>query len=341
MDILLNQRNRTAAHLKELMHPGTVKAPDTIKRGGSDRSFHRVSNGEKSVILCLAGNKDELNYYIVFNEFFASRGIPVPRILFSSLKEGSMIMEDAGPISLYEKVRSAESPGEILELYRKATEELYRLQRIDPAGCPALMERPFDYATLRWETSYFREHFLGTLMKREHTHDEELEKEFHILAGEVASFPRYTMHRDFQSQNIHVLGGAYYFLDIQGARTGPFLYDAASLIRDPYVNLPEELQKQIFSAYFAMLSGDGFFTRGYDEFYRQFLLVSLQRLMQALGAYGFLGIVKEKASFLPHVTPGLVQLERALRDTDLFPRLKGIVAEVMEDRCACRVTGEL
>ncbi len=51
--------------------------------------------------------------------------------------------------------------------------------------------------------------------------------------------------------------------------------------------------------------------------------------------------MKGKASFLPHVAPGLEQLERALRDIDQFPRLKEIAAEVIEARCACRVTGEL
>ena len=50
------------------------------------------------------------------------------------------------------------------------------------------------------------------------------------------------IHRDFQSRNIMILGDRHYLIDFQGARKGPIQYDLASLLIDPYVELPDTIQ---------------------------------------------------------------------------------------------------
>ena len=42
-------------------------------------------------------------------------------------------------------------------------------------------------------------------------------------------------------------------------------------------------------------------------------LCAMQRLMQALGAYGFLGLVKERTAFLDHIPAALESLREVLR----------------------------
>ena len=42
----------------------------------------------------------------------------------------------------------------------------------------------------------------------------------------------------------------------------------------------------------------------------------MQRLMQALGAYGFLGLVKGHKHFLKHVAPAMESLQRTVADVD-------------------------
>ena len=49
----------------------------------------------------------------------------------------------------------------------------------------------------------------------------------------------------------------------------------------------------------------------FDEIYR---LCAVQRLMQALGAYGFLGLAKGKDQFLAHVPPALASLREVTAD---------------------------
>ena len=46
-------------------------------------------------------------------------------------------------------------------------------------------------------------------------------------------------------------------------------------------------------------------------------LAAIQRLMQALGAYGFLGIKKNKSQFLKYIKPALERLVHILETTKL------------------------
>ncbi len=47
----------------------------------------------------------------------------------------------------------------------------------------------------------------------------------------------------------------------------------------------------------------------------------MQRLMQALGAYGFLGLVKGSQHFLTHVPAALHSLRHLIADVDLLEPL--------------------
>ena len=51
----------------------------------------------------------------------------------------------------------------------------------------------------------------------------------------------------------------------------------------------------------------------FDEIYR---LCALQRLMQALGAYGYLGLVREKPDFLTHIPVALASLREVAAGVD-------------------------
>ena len=51
-----------------------------------------------------------------------------------------------------------------------------------------------------------------------------------------------------------------------------------------------------------------------EEFREIFYLCGIQRLMQALGAYGFLGLVKGNKTFLNHIPAAMTRCVRSLRD---------------------------
>lgn len=96
------------------------------------------------------------------------------------------------------------------------------------------------------EANYFlRELVLGAAGWQPEELPPELEDELEVLcrlAGEAR--PRALVHRDFQSRNVVYYRGRYGLVDFQGARLGPAQYDLASLLHDPYVQLPWSLRQR-------------------------------------------------------------------------------------------------
>jgi len=113
---------------------------------------------------------------------------------------------------------------------------------------------------------------------------------FEGLAKRLASIRRVLIHRDLQSQNIIVWEEKAYLIDFQGLRPGLAQYDLASLLLDPYVRLAEQERAHLLQYYFER-SGRGWTFQGFQRVY---LECGIQRLMQALGAYGVIGILREK-----------------------------------------------
>jgi aminoglycoside/choline kinase family phosphotransferase len=131
-------------------------------------------------------------------------------------------------------------------------------------------------------------------------------------AQRLASLPRVLVHRDFQSQNIIIRDGAAHLIDFQGMRPGLGEYDVASLLYDPYVSLTDTEREELFGEYRAIRGQSGNpVAAASAELLR---LCAMQRLMQALGAYGYLGLVKGNKAFLEHVPPALNALRSVVRE---------------------------
>ncbi len=112
------------------------------------------------------------------------------------------------------------------------------------------------------------------------------------------------MHRDFQSQNVIIWDEQAYLIDFQGMRPGLPQYDLASLLFDPYVTLANQERTHLLKYYFERHGQGG----NVAEFEGIYLDCGIQRLMQALGAYGVIGLLKEKREFLRHIQPAIKTL---------------------------------
>jgi aminoglycoside/choline kinase family phosphotransferase len=190
-----------------------------------------------------------------------------------------------------------------------------------------LAERIFDYEYLRWETGYFIDRFVRGLMKHEPGDPALLDKEFHRLALMTDAFPKRIIHRDFQSQNIMIMkGGIPHVIDYQGARLAPPAYDLASVLWDPYAPLNTGMRERLLDHYLGVVGERAGSWLRTDEFRDSLLCCRLQRHMQALGAYGFLSVVKGKNYFLKYLPEGLRLLkEDAAEARADFPALFRLV----------------
>jgi aminoglycoside/choline kinase family phosphotransferase len=126
------------------------------------------------------------------------------------------------------------------------------------------------------------------------------------IAERLAHLPRVLVHRDFQSQNIIMRNSLAYLIDFQGMRPGLAEYDLASLLFDPYVDLSSTERDELICYYREKQAENGRIIDG--EFDETLRLCGMQRLMQALGAYSFLGLVKGHKHFLPHVPAAMTSL---------------------------------
>jgi aminoglycoside/choline kinase family phosphotransferase len=309
---------------------GTRVEMAPVGKGGSDRNYFRVSAaGGRPVILMRYGRMYEENdLYAAVASFLRGIGVTVPAIYGHDPERRLILMEDLGDRDLY-ALRDA--PWEVCRgLYEKtlalAAKMLsFSLDRL-PAGLRLMPG--FDANLYRWERDYFREHCVRNVCRITlgAAEDEALEAELSALAGRLLSTPPVLVHRDLQSQNVMIRAGEPIFIDFQGMRPGSPFYDLGSLLCDPYVSFPEEGRDELLRFYHEISR----FPCPWEAFRELFLLASAQRLMQALGAYGFLGLEREKPHFLSHIRPALENLISVTAEAGRLPRLHALARRCRE-----------
>ena len=290
------------------MHFPLLDATDVkihpIEKGGSDRKFYRIRCSANQALILVKYNleRDENRHYVEIAKFLDIHGIRVPKIYFHDEAEGLIWIEDLGEQDLYSYrhdswlVRRA--------FYESALDEIIKLHSLPESVCVEMKEHlpaEFNTALYRWEQKYFFNNCLG----RYFTVSESKRKELAALpslreiAKRLASLPRVLVHRDFQSQNIIIQNGQANLIDFQGMRPGLAEYDLASLLFDPYVELSGAERSELISYYRQKQTDNGRTVDG--QFDNTLQLCAMQRLMQALGAYGFLGLVRGHEHFLRYV----------------------------------------
>jgi aminoglycoside/choline kinase family phosphotransferase len=300
---------------------------EKIEKGGSDREFYRASSiGAAPFILVKYGSaRAENARYAAIAEFLHQRGVAVPRILFHDPSEGLMAMEDLGGRDLW---TYRTEPWEVRRpLFQSALREVHRLHSIGLAELAAAelqLEPPFDDALYRWEQDYFFENCLGGTFAAQVSAERiaalAAQPVWESIRRELAARPRVLVHRDFQSQNVMIHDGRAGLIDFQGLRPGLAHYDLASLLFDPRdsrAQLARSERSELLDFYRGLgLRPD--LGRDEADFMRILRLSAVQRMMQALGTYGFLPLKRGRTEFQKFV-PGILA---NLRDTvALVPEL--------------------
>ncbi len=285
--------------------------PLQIKRitgHGSDRHFWRFSTAKWSAIAMQSPASDvEFVRQLAIGKFLNTNKLGAAKVYSSDEDNKVLLMEDLGAASLYFLARNPGTPKAMLaQRYRQVVDHLLTVQSFTEAAhnqCPLAVDRCLDKKVLLWETAYFRDNFLvghGGLPEQDVVI---LAPEFEALATVVARQPRVLLHRDFQSQNIHFQDGKVRLVDIQGMRLGPLGYDIMSLVMDPYVQLSEEFQNELLEQFINGCCEPS------EEVRPMLVSAGLQRLMQALGAYGFLGHKKGKTEYLQYIPRAMENLQ--------------------------------
>lgn len=301
-----------------------------ITGGGSDRAFYRVVEEERTAVL-LIDDPGELRRYLHICRFLRDSGVGTPLCYGIDEDSGALLMEDLGSFHL-DKALADAGPKEELRLYRSCIDILVTLgtratERMLETGF--LEEVRFDMKALLGETDYFVEEFIGRYCPV--PLDRGWEEERRMLASFLASRTSVFMHRDFQSRNLLIKEGEIRVIDFQTAHRGPGLYDAASLLKDPYHPLPSGRRYDLLEELHGQLKERGCAVDDDFEEYREgFVLAGIQRNLQALAAYVRLGVVKGKREFLESIPPALDLLEEGIDESGGFPSMKRMVESIRE-----------
>ncbi len=308
-----------------------------IAGDGSDRTWYRITSRKHSLILADHGIKlklgvSEADSFVSIGCHLHIKGVPVPKIHLSDPFSGLVFMDDLGDIHLQSAVQESEDTDHIYTMYRKIIGLLIDMSlRSRKNFNPNWTYQTLEYdkkMILEKECRYFVEAFLNGFM-HQNRHYSDFETEFDILAENAVRFGiNGFMHRDFQSRNIMIHEGQFYFIDFQGGRIGPIQYDLASLLADPYVSLPLSLQNRLLedcTDLYELRTGVS-----KDNFIKGYRYCAVTRNLQILGAFGFLSRVKKKQYFAQYIPKAIETLKLNLGyfPEDMFPNLTHLAEEL-------------
>ncbi|MBV9463747.1 MAG: phosphotransferase [Verrucomicrobiae bacterium] len=304
---------------------------ELITPQASGRHYWRVwlADGSTLVAMCFEKDRTENNYFARIALFLEELKLPAPRVRADHTEEGWVVMEDVGTRSLYDEA------GPRLDLSAEGSQHLYQetlraVKLLHIQGTEAFHLKPFtlmhgfDESLYLWETNYFWKNCLHDHLRLIPSAQPEAEcnEEFLQLAQDLSKLERVLIHRDFQSQNVQVRDRQPHLIDFQGMRFGLAEYDLASLLYDPYIYITESDRRALLDYY----SLNTFTTPGPGR--TLFLRCAAQRLMQACGAYGFLGIHKAKPRYLEHIPIALGRLRHVLEELGELKHLQLLLAKI-------------
>ena len=315
-DIVLNIKN-----LYRSLHASDWDLLQKIPQSGGDRVYFRIIQGGQSWIATYNRNIKENQTFIYFSNHFASKWLPVPRVLASSEDGHYYIQEDVGTDSLLDVLEKEGKTERVFGLFQKSLKSLAELQvkggeGLDYQKC--LTSKEFGKQSIMTDLLYYKYYFLDTL---QYPYDKQaLMNEFELLGDQLASAQfNHFLFRDFQSRNIIVKNDDVYFIDFQGGMKGGLSYDVASLLWQAKAELSAEWKEKLLAYYIEqvqLLLPSGLDKAAFVKQYQGFVLL---RLLQVLGAYGFRGLFERKAHFLASIPLGLKNLNHFLQ---LYPLQK-------------------
>ena len=255
----------------------------------------------------------------------------MPELFAIHSEKDIYLIEDLGDEALYNRVQVHKKNNDIhvlKQLYTRVIQSMAAIQ-IDAAKdinwdlC--YPRKAFDRQSIQWDLNYFKYMFLkvtGVLFD-----EQKLEDDFNALTNFLLEAPSgFFMYRDFQSRNIMIKDEELYFIDYQGGRRGSLQYDLASLLYEGKTSLSSQLRKELLDVYCATMNRyEEFDETKFRKYYPAFALV---RLLQALGAYGYRGLVEKKQFFVESIPKGISNLKELFSTYNFdheLPHLTGLV----------------
>ncbi|GHC65593.1 phosphotransferase [Roseibacillus persicicus] len=279
---------------------------EPITSGASGRTLARLKpEGHPTFIgLHYTDERADNAFFLPIAAFLKSAKLNVPLVIYDNPGKGLALVEDLGEQDL---LSLKDEPYEVREPYYRSV--FAQLDKLAFTKVPKDLEMmpPFTAETYEWEQNYFIDHFVGDYLGRDGDDLRESE-ELKSLSARLGKSHRHLVHRDLQSQNIILSEGKAYLIDFQGMRWGHQEYDLASFLYDPYMDHSAEDRERMLDLWEDITE-----ERPIPQLLRD---CAIQRLMQALGAYGNIVENYHNDWYRTHIPVAVRLLKEVIADSE-------------------------
>ena len=291
---------------------------ELLPLSGSARKYFRISGEAGTVIGCKGTNLAENRAFLALDAKFREAGLHAPEVYAVSDDKMCYLQEDLGDGQLFGLLKPSIEKGSFsaqeIGWLHKTMELLPAVQfevgkGFDWSVC--FPDREFNDRMVSFDLNYFKYDFLK--FTGIDFNEIRLQDDFDRIREDAVNYTGDTfLYRDFQARNVMIKDGEPCFIDFQGGRRGPVQYDLASFLWNAGTHFSAGLRRRLEETYLKAL--EKYRPVDETEFYREYRLMTLLRLLQETAAYGFRGLVERKQIFL-----------------DCIPTVLGCLGELSEE----------
>jgi aminoglycoside/choline kinase family phosphotransferase len=261
--------------------------PGTLRPASSDASFRRyfrldAAAGGTVIAMDAPAPMEDCRPFVHVAGLFGAAGVTTPRVLAADLDLGLLLLDDLGPTTYLDALQAG---ADASPLYLDALAALVRIQAASRPGSLPPYDRDRLLAELRLFPDWYVARHLGAAL--DDAERAALARTFEILVDNALSQPPVFVHRDYHSRNLMVMpSGNPGVLDFQDAVWGPPVYDLVSLLRDAYIDWPEERQLDWAARYWQLARAAKVpVPPDFGDLWRDLEWVGLQRSLKVLGIF--------------------------------------------------------
>ncbi len=262
-----------------------------INSTSDDASFRRYFRVEREnntfIAMDAPPEKEDSKAFIKISAMLRVNNVHAPKIIEANLMQGFLLIEDLGNLTFLKAL----SKDKLITLYKKAIDELIKMQAIDCYNDLPL----YDDTLLKKEMQLLIDWYLPKDISDKQ--QQQLTDIFQILSNNALNSPQVFVHRDYHARNMMMLDGEVTVIDFQDAVIGSNTYDLCSLLKDAYLQL-EPIEIKILLQYYHQQTNSEI---KFSKFKKQFELMGLQRHLKILGIFKRLSLRDGKNQYLDDI----------------------------------------
>ena len=294
------------------------------------RRYFRAAFADGKTVICMDAPPDKMSVapYLKVQKLFNM--LNVPQVLHVDEAQGFMVLNDLGSTTFLTAMQQEQGAEAHKVLLLEAIDELVELQKASRAG-----ELPeYDRDIMLREINLFPEWFVAKELGRELNFKQRQlwQQTIDTLLPPLLAQPQVYVHRDFIVRNLMLTTCPPVVLDFQDALYGPISYDMVSILRDAFIEWEEEFVLDLVIRYWEKARAAGLpVPAAFDEFYRWFEWMGVQRHLKVAGIFARLYYRDGKDKYRPEIPRFLNYLRRTSRRyTELAP-LYALLVELVGD----------